>query len=245
VSKYPISIKPFGQKAILIEWPSEVKESILYDILAYTEYLKSELLDPDQWEFVPAYSSLAVICRKKIDHTSDLIATLKSCYDTIESHIPVKRQLWRLPVCYHQEFALDLEDVSRTLQMSVSQIIDTHTEPTYTVYGIGFLPGFMYLGGLPKKLEMPRKETPRLHVPQGSVGLAGQQTGIYPQESPGGWNIIGNCPIPIFKVDKTDPCFVNVGDRIQFYAIERAAYDLHKIEAEVGIYNIEHSVEDV
>ena len=128
--------------------------------------------------------------------------------------------------------------------MSITQVVETHTDQTYTVYGIGFLPGFMYLGGLPESLEVPRKETPRLRVEQGSVGLAGKQTGIYPQESPGGWNVIGNCPIPIFNVDQPEPCFVDVGDRIQFYSITRAEYDLHRIEAEVGIYNIEKSVLD-
>jgi allophanate hydrolase subunit 1 len=80
---------------------------------------------------------------------------------------------------------------------------------------------------------------PRLQVFKGSVGLAGKQTGIYPQDSPGGWNIIGNCPISLFNVNLENPCFVSVGDQIQFYAISRAEYDLHKIETEVGIYNLD------
>ncbi len=123
--------------------------------------------------------------------------------------------------------------------MGTEEVIRLHTGHTYVVYGIGFLPGFMYLGGLPETLEVPRKSAPRLEVRKGSVGLAGKQTGIYPQQSPGGWNIIGNCPIPLFNVEKEQPCFVNVGDRIQFYAINKGEYDLHQLQAEVGIYNVE------
>ena len=245
MSNHPISLKPFGDQAILIEWPAKVEESILYDILVFSEYLKSNCLDALNWELVPAYNSLTLIHRQKIDAPSVMIEQLKSWYSNVESHIPLKRQLWKLPVCYDEEFGIDLNQAADSLNLSVEELIELHTEHIYTVYGIGFLPGFMYLGGLPKELEVPRRETPRLLVNQGSVGLAGKQTGIYPQDSPGGWNIIGNCPIPIFNVEKERPCFVNVGDRIQFYPINRAAYDLHKIEAEVGIYNIENMVVDV
>ncbi|MGB5237738.1 MAG: 5-oxoprolinase subunit PxpB [Flavobacteriaceae bacterium] len=245
MSKYPISLKLFGEKAILIEWPAEVSESILYDILAFAEHLRSDQLDASLWELVPAYNSLTLICSKKIKDTDQLIEQLKGWYNGVKSLVPVKRQLWKLPVCYDLEFGIDQETVASTLELSIDQIIEIHTKPVYTVYGIGFLPGFMYLGGLSDELKIPRKESPRLHVPKGSVGLAGQQTGIYPQESPGGWNIIGNCPIPIFSVGEDKPCFVSVGDRIKFYPITRAAYDLYKIETQVGIYKIEHSIVDV
>lgn len=245
MSDYPISLKSFGDQAILIEWPAKVDESILYDILGYTEHLKSECLDTTLWELIPAYNSLTLVQRNKIEEPSGLMEQLQSWYKGIESDVPLKRQLWKLPVCYDLEFGIDLEEVAKNLDLDVSQVVDTHTKHTYTVYGIGFLPGFMYLGGLPDSLEVARKKTPRLHVIKGSVGLAGKQTGIYPQESPGGWNIIGNCPIPIFNVEKPEPCFVSVGDRIQFYPITKATYDLHKIEAEIGIYNIEKTIVDV
>ena len=245
MSDYPISFKSFGQQAVLIEWPARVEETILYDILVFTEYLKKECLDTSMWEFIPAYNSLTLIHRFKIENREELTKKLRSWHSKIRGHIPLRRQLWRLPVCYEPEFGIDLDHVAEELNMSPDQLIENHTGQTYTVFGIGFLPGFMYLGGLPRNLEVARRATPRLHVPKGSVGLAGKQTGIYPQESPGGWNIIGNCPIPIFNVEKPEPCFVSVGDRIQFYPITRAGFDLHKIEAEVGIYNIEKSIVDV
>ena len=245
MSDYHISIKSFGDRAILIEWPAKVDENILYDILVFADYLKSDCLDTALWEFIPAYNSLTLVCQKKINDTPELKKRLKFWHQDIRSQVPLTRQLWKLPVCYDLEFGIDLKEVAKTLNISISQIIELHTGSTYTVFGIGFLPGFMYLGGLPGSLEIPRRDSPRLNVRKGSVGLAGKQTGIYPQESPGGWRIIGNCPIPIFNVEKPDPCFVNVGDRIEFYPINKAAYDLHKIEAEVGIYNIENTVVDV
>ena len=244
MSDYPISFKSFGDCAILIEWPAKVDEKILNDILAYSDYLKKECLDSSVWEFIPSYNSLTLVSRNKIKDPSVFIEELRHWHAKIGDRVPLKRQLWKLPVCYDREFGIDLEHVAQILDMSIPQIVEMHTRQTYTVYGIGFLPGFMYLGGLPESLEVPRMETPRLRVEQGSVGLAGKQTGIYPQESPGGWNIIGNCPIPIFNIDKPEPCFVEVGDRIQFYSITRAEYDLHRIEAQVGIYNIENSVVD-
>jgi KipI family sensor histidine kinase inhibitor len=239
VSSYPISIRPFGEDAILIEWPNEVSEAILYDILDFAEIFKLVFKDSFNWELVPAYNSLTLINREnKIDFSKTKFL-LQECYKNRKASGHSQRYLWKLPVCYDLEFGIDLEEVSTTLGKNIEDTIKVHTHHIYTVYGIGFLPGFMYLGGLPKELETPRKSVPRLQVYKGSVGLAGRQTGIYPQDSPGGWNIIGNCPISIFNVNLENPCFVSVGDQIQFYAITRAEYDLHKIETEVGIYNLD------
>lgn len=234
-----ITIKPFGKHALLIEWPNEVKEEILERILRFESFLVSEALTDKDWETVTSYNSLLIINRKKAIDVDVLSKSIFKWYDQVKNTKLPDRFLWRLPVSYDLEFGLDLPEVAEKLQKTIPEIISLHTAPLYTVYGIGFLPGFMYLGGLEKELEVPRKSTPRLKVIKGAVGIAGKQAGIYPQESPGGWNIIGNCSVPIFDASKEDPCFVSVGDKIQFYEISRAAYDLHKIEAEVGIYKLE------
>lgn len=236
---YSIVIKPFGEHAILVEWPKKVEETILDDILQFSEYLKSNYLAADDWELITAYNSLTIINKKELIKQEEFSLLVKKWYSEKEKIVLSEKFLWRLPVCYDTDFGIDLLHVSKVSGISISEIISLHTKEAYTVYGIGFLPGFMYLGGLPKTLEVARKETPRLKVSKGAVGLAGKQTGIYPQESPGGWNIIGNCPIPIFDVSKESPCFVSVGDKIQFYEISKASYDLHTIESEVGIYKIE------
>jgi len=239
VTDYPISIRPFGEHAILVEWPNIVAEAILEDILHFSSYLKLACLDSEEWELVSAYNSLTLIQRKQRIDFEPFKKNLETWYPKRKSGAYSDKYLWKLPVCYDLDFAIDIEEVATKLGESVEKIIELHTSHIYTVYGIGFLPGFMYLGGLPKSLEASRRAEPRQKVAKGAVGLAGKQTGIYPQESPGGWNIIGNCSVPIFDANREEPCFVNVGDKIQFYSISRAEYKLHKIEGEVGIYQFE------
>jgi len=239
MKKYPISIRPFGVHAVLIEWPEKVEDAILNDILDFKGHLRQNCLKEGNWEFVPAYNSLTLVLRyDKIDFDT-FKEQLENWYAEKKDTVVLQNHLWRFPVCYDNAFGIDLKEVAATLNISVTALIKKHTKNIYTVYGIGFLPGFMYLGGLPKELEVPRRTAPRLKVPKGAVGLAGKQTGIYPQESPGGWNILGNCSVPIFDPKKEVPCLVKVGDKVQFYSISKAEYDLHKIEVEVGIYQIE------
>ena len=244
MSAYDISIRPYGVHAILLEWPDRVDESILEDILQFSHYLENHCLKDEQWEMVPAYNSIALIHRDKPIDFEKFKLQLEKWYAEDSREFKRKRVLWRLPVCYDLEFGIDLMEVSERLNKSIEELIDLHTERNYTVFGIGFLPGFMYLGGIDKALEVPRKASPRQKVYKGSVGLAGKQTGIYPQDSPGGWNIIGRCSVPMFNPEKDPPCFVQVGDKVRFYAIERAEYDLHKIEGEVGIYKVEKTYLD-
>ena len=239
MSKYSLSIRPYGVHAILVEWPKIVDEAILEDILQFKAHLKENCLDTLQWEIVPSYNSITLVHREKPIDFGDFKKKIESWYTEKFVAKPRQKFLWRLPVCYDLEFGIDLLEVSEKLHLSIDEIIALNTSTPYTVYGIGFLPGFMYLGGLPTSLEVPRRSDPRLKVQKGSVGLAGKQTGIYPQESPGGWNIIGNCSVPMFNPKSETPSFVNVGDKVQFYAIARASYDLHKIEGEVGIYKLE------
>lgn len=239
MSRFNIAIQPFGEQAVLLQWPDHVEEAILHDILRFSEHLKKNCLDPDQWEFVSAYNSLTLIGRMEKLDFAKMKRELLTWYKEAKDMPLPQRYLWKLPVCYDPQFGIDLEDVATTLNMSVWDVIQMHTEQAYTVYGIGFLPGFMYLGGLPPDLEVPRRAEPRLKVMAGAVGLAGKQTGIYPQESPGGWNIVGNCPIPLFDPAKSPPCFVGVGDKVQFYGINKKEHELHTIQAEVGIYTME------
>jgi len=237
VSAFPITIKPYGKNAVLVEWPKTVDKAILEDILQFTERFKH--LGLDGWEMSVAYNSLTMVNNfEEVDHDK-IKKIINECCSSNKSIRAAERYLWRIPVCYDLAFGIDLEETSNSLGLSVEKLIELHTSFQYVVYGIGFLPGFMYLGSLPQALEIPRHKEPRPEVAKGSVGLAGKQTGIYPQDSPGGWNIIGNCPIPIFDSGKEKPCFANVGDKIQFYEISGGKYDLHKIECEVGIYKPE------
>ena len=192
---------------------------------------------------VIAYNSVTMVNYEDQVDIKKMEAMITDCYAKRNaSKVKREQNLWNVPVCYDLEFGIDLQEVSKTLGLTIDELVKQHTSHEYIVYGIGFLPGFMYLGGLPSSLEIPRRAEPRLAVAKGSVGLAGKQTGVYPQDSPGGWNIIGSCPIPLFNPKLQNPCFVKVGDKVQFHAISRAEYDLHKIEGEVGIYKPEKVV---
>ena len=124
-----------------------------------------------------------------------------------------------IPVCYDERSGLDLQSLSEFLQMSQAEIIERHSNAEYRVQMIGFSPGFPYLSGLPEELHIPRRSTPRMRVPAGSVAIAGNQAGIYPNDSPGGWHIVGRTNLPLFDVSRTPPCLLQAGDVVRFVPI--------------------------
>ena len=234
-----LTFKEFGSQAILIEWEPEIKETILEEILS-CKHIIENFFDKKSIELIPSYNSLTVI---NYDLTISLAAfknqlhELLAEFNLIKKH---KRKLWKIPVCYDESFGIDLHSVCKEKKIEPEQLIKMHTEAVYTVFCIGFLPGFMYLGGLPSTLEMPRRNEPRLKVKKGAVGIGGNHTGIYPQKSPGGWNIIGNSPVELFDVNNAKPCFVEVGDKIQFKEVSLPKYQLIKIEIDAAVFSIEN-----
>ena len=221
MSRFSISIKSFGERAILIEWPVEVCNRILNDILVFEKQLKK--FYKNDAEFIVAYNSLTIVYYTQIDFLVQHDKLLQ-VYNASDTDTQISSKQWRIPVCYDGDFGIDLEEVCQKLKLSKSELITLHTASVYTVYGIGFLPGFMYLGGMPTGLEISRRATPRLNVKKGSVGLAGKQTGIYPQESPGGWNIIGQCPILMFNPNVEPSMPFKVGDSVRFKAIDQDTF---------------------
>ena len=131
----------------------------------------------------------------------------------------------KIPVCYGGEFGPDLDAVATHASLSGQEVIDLHAAREYRVHVLGFLPGFAYLGGLDSRLETPRRVTPRDRVPAGSVGIAGMQTGVYPLESPGGWQLLGRSPVALFDPLHVPPTLLAPGDRVRFVAIDRAEFD--------------------
>jgi inhibitor of KinA len=129
-----------------------------------------------------------------------------------------------IPICYGSSYGPDLDDVAAMHNLSSEAVISIHSAATYMVYMIGFVPGFAYLGGMHKVLASPRKATPRAAVPAGSVGIAGEQTGIYPLNTPGGWQIIGRTPLSMFNTHRTQPALLKAGDRVQFKPINTSQF---------------------
>ncbi|WP_185969031.1 5-oxoprolinase subunit PxpB [Carboxylicivirga sp. M1479] len=166
-----------------------------------------------------------------------LIDALKSI-DLEEDDLKSERvNVLSIPVCYQGAIAPDIEYVANYNQMSTAELVHLHCEAPYLIYMLGFSPGFVYLGGLNPRLETPRKEVPRQAINAGAVGIAGNQTGIYPIVSPGGWQIIGQTPLQMFAPDREPPVLVQSGDYIQFEAISEQEYKLIEQEIEEGNYN--------
>ena len=131
----------------------------------------------------------------------------------------------QIPVCYDAEFALDLDEIAQHAGLGAQEVVDLYCASEYRVHCIGFTPGFPFLGGLPSKLATPRRSTPRKEIPVGSVAIGGAQTGIYPVQSPGGWNLIGRTPLRLFDPQKNPPALLRAGDRVRFRAISRDEFE--------------------
>lgn len=184
-------------------------------------------------ECVPAMTSLTVFYQPALarssetDHLSPysiVCAEIQKWLNEDKKNISIPSQLIELPVCYEDDCSLDMDTVSTYTQLSKKEIIKLHSTTIYHVHMIGFAPGFPYLGGLDERLFVPRQANPRLLVPSGSVGIGGRQTGIYPHESPGGWNIIGRTPISLFNLKNNPPSILKSGDRVKFIPISFKEY---------------------
>lgn len=233
--------KPYGERSILVEWPQTINKETLYDVLSF----KNKILKNNIELIVDintAYCSLLITYKEIKTIFNTQVSILKNIYKQEDSYKkPIFKQ-WKIPVCYDVNFGIDLETISLAKNTSQESIIKQHSQAVYTVYFIGFLPGFLYLGGLDNALHFPRKETPRSKIEKGAVAIGGNQTGIYPSESPGGWNIIGNTPISFFDVTKHNPCFAKPGDSIKFYSISLKKYHDIKALVDAGVYQIENEV---
>ena len=223
-----------------MEWPARIDEEILQDIIQYQEqimvYRKDHLED-----CIIGYHSLTLLYSDEIADFSAEEEALASIYSEGGSMPEIAPTLWKIPVCYDERFGIDLEAMSDALRLSKEEIIQWHSQAIYTVYFIGFLPGFLYLGGLDHRLTIPRKADPRLDVAKGSVAIGGSQTGVYPMNSVGGWNIIGKTPISFFNVEHEHPCFARAGDKIQFIPIEVGEFNKLETMISRGTYQVSNS----
>jgi inhibitor of KinA len=175
-------------------------------------------------ETIPTYRSLLVVYEPSITNPAKLQKTLKTLEARLgEIKIPPPDTV-EIPVCYGGEFGPDIAVVAQTHNLTVEEVIELHCQPEYLIYMVGFTPGFPFLGGLSERLYTPRLETPRTLVPEGSVGIANNQTGIYPVASPGGWQLIGRTPLKLFVPSRRNPFLYQAGDHIKFNSISPEEY---------------------
>lgn len=238
---FKLTYKQFGERAIVIEWPESIDQAILENRVNFEKLIREQAISEFSntiEDIVPAYHSLTIIYSQAISKFSNKVQLFKMLYQQLQQYKTLQSTLFSIPVCYEDEFAEDIELLSKRLKIKVEDVITLHTEAVYRIYFIGFLPGFLYLGGLNKNLHFSRKAIPNLQVKQGSVAIGGKQTGIYPQASPGGWHVIGNTPIEFFKPKSQSPCFAYANDQIKFYSITVKEYKHIQAEVARGTYQI-------
>jgi inhibitor of KinA len=222
------TIFPLGDSAILIDFGNELNESINQKVLAIFRKIKDQNMH-GVLDVVPAYSSLTIhydvmkiIEKAGSRSVFDFITNeVKKIIEDNNEIIFEENGKISIPVCYDEEFGIDIAYLANKKNLSVEDVIELHTSKTYRVYMIGFLPGFAYMGSVDQKIQIPRKENPRKKIEAGSVGIAGEQTGIYPLQSPGGWQIIGRTPLQLFNKEKKEPVLLQPGDEIKFFSISK------------------------
>jgi inhibitor of KinA len=228
----PYHIFPLGDSAITIDFGNRIDEAVNNEVIARFNQLQQQPL-PGMIEAVPAYSSLTIhydvlALRKKITKNQTVYEWMKErAEERLQQPVlqnEIAERLIKIPVCYEDEFALDIYYLAATKNITVHEVIRLHTSKNYKVYMLGFLPGFSYMGEVDEKIAMPRKPQPE-NIVAGSVGIAGKQTGIYPLVSPGGWQIIGRTPLKLFDVTRDEPTLLRAGDMVQFYSISKNEFE--------------------
>lgn len=227
---------PLSENALVIKFGEQITPDVHQRVRQVATYFTEHHVE-GIIEVVPAYTTVTVYYdpvqfAKNTNRKSDIevlpfegiCTVLKNILSSLESANTPQGNEVVIPVCYGGEFGPDLEEVARRNQLTPEEVVDIHTNGHYLVYMIGFAPGFAYLGGMSEKIATPRKNSPRLHIPAGSVGIAGMQTGVYPIESPGGWQLIGRTPLQLFRPHHPQPSLLQTGDRVRFQAITREEY---------------------
>ncbi|TKC19483.1 5-oxoprolinase subunit PxpB [Robertmurraya kyonggiensis] len=214
---------PLGDQAVILELGKIINPTIHKHVQLVSKYLEEY---PPDWiiEFTPAFTTVTVFYNPTVLFYEEVCQELSHLLSNISWDEREKYRIIEIPVCYGGEFGPDLINVAKINNLTIDEVIHIHTSREYIVYMIGFAPGFPYLGGMSEKIAAPRKETPRLKIPARSVGIAGMQTGIYPIETPGGWQIIGRTPVDLFLPSNEVPSLLRAGDRVRFTPISLEQY---------------------
>lgn len=212
---------PLGDRSVVLSFGDQISEEVNLQIrkvvACLANWTKAGIV-----EYVPAYTTITIYYDPLTIRYGELIESLSDVLKNIPEQQPQSIMAKEIPVYYNGP---DLAYVARYNRLSEEEVILIHSKNEYLVYMIGFVPGFPYLGGMDSSIATPRKEVPRLKIQAGAVGIAGQQTGIYPMETPGGWQIIGHTPLRLFDVHRDEPSYLEAGDRLRFVAVDKEDFE--------------------
>ena len=221
-----IRFLPCGDSAVTVEFGNRIDDQLNGAVHAFASAVEA-LGHPAIREVVPTYRSATVHYLPHLLEYAALVQLLRPLTETQGGAGPFGAPV-EIPVLYGGPWGPDLEEVAAHCGMTPEQVIAAHSAPCYRIYMLGFTPGFPYLGGMDPRLATPRRKEPRIRIPAGSVGIAGSQTGVYPIESPGGWQLIGRTPLRLFDLGSDLPILLQAGRSIRFVPIDEPTY--HRLE---------------
>ncbi|WP_446899831.1 5-oxoprolinase subunit PxpB [Clostridium sp. LBM24168] len=221
------NILQVSETSALVEFENKIDEGINRKIRIFCDYIDQ---NPFKWliEYIPYFSSVSLIYNPLKIRSEEPFKVVRSKLEDILSKLDFscnyEENVIEIPVCYGGEFGPDIRYVAEMNNLTEAEVVEIHSNGKYLVYMIGFAPGFPYLGGLSEKIYTPRRKSPRTAIPEGSVGIAGKQTGVYPIETPGGWQIIGRTPFKLFDLQSSSKTLLKCGDIAKFYPISSNEY---------------------
>ncbi len=213
-----------GDAALIAQFDDRIDPGVNARAIAVAQALRQASV-PGVLDIVPAYRAVTVYFDPLRADATDLESRMRAAAAAGPAVPGQIGPLVHVPVCYDDEFGPDLETVARFAGLTPREVVDLHRTPEYRVFMLGFVPGFAYMGTLDPRMALPRRAEPRTAVPVGSVAVAGQQTGIYPSQTPGGWHIIGRTPLRLVSFDTPVPAMFAAGDRVRFHAVDRVAFE--------------------
>ena len=224
MAEFP-SIEVAGENAFIVYCGADMSKEVVGRVKRIDQAVRSDF-SSTVVDTIPSYASLLVIYRADQVNGSDMKLRLEACVTEVDESQKIleAERVVTLPVWYGFEAGVDLKALAESKELRIEEVIALHQEREYQVYAIGFAPGFAYLGEVDERIAVPRLSTPRKRVPCGAVGIAGRQTAVYPSELPGGWNLIGRCPVRMFDLQASEPMPLRVGDCVRFESIDRDQY---------------------
>jgi inhibitor of KinA len=215
---------PLGDTGVQLLFGNEISEEINQEIRQFSEGLRRDPIS-GVIEWVPAYTTLTIYYRPDIITYNEICKELESKYTELQGGVAESASLiYEIPTLYGGEAGPDLAFVAEYNGMNQEEVISVHSGQDYLIYMMGFMPGFPYLGGMSPNIAAPRRDNPRAKISAGSVGIAGEQTGIYPIETPGGWQIIGKSPLKLYDPDSRNPILLSSGHYLRFFPISESEY---------------------
>ena len=234
------SIKPVGDKGLLVEFENKVAPEINDKVHSLYDEIKLEDIE-GVLECIPTYRSLLINYDPLEVDFSQLKGSVSQLVRKVEEKDldSLEHRVVILPTVYGGEFGPDLDDVCDINNLTQEEVVDIHSCRKYRVYMMGFTPGFPYLGGMSERISTPRLESPRKTIPAGSVGIGGDQTGVYPIDSPGGWRLIGRTPVDLYNPDENPPVAFKPGDMVEFVPVDEDDFERISEKVKADEYELE------